>query len=118
MRKQNIPIGALAVLRATLRGHVSYTYHLCRHLTRYYSLPLLIGGVLVPPLLVLTFILIAIVIVVDYVRLRPDLSLGQYALCSLLDDCAYEVGIVLGSIKHKTWRVLLPVIKSRQRKEG
>ena len=117
VRKQHIPIGPMRVFRATLRGHLSYTYHLCRHLTRYYTLPLLIVGLFVPPLLLVVLILIVVVIAVDYVRLRPDLGLGQYAFCSLLDDCAYEVGVVLGSVKYKTWKPLLPVIKSRQRRE-
>src|SRR6266702_2623853 len=109
--------GPLAILRATLHGHLSYTYHLCRHVVRYYTLPLLIVGMFLPPLLLLALMLMAIVVAVDYVRLRPNMSLGQYIFCSLLDDCAYEVGVVLGSIKHKTWKPLLPVIKLRQRKE-
>jgi mycofactocin system glycosyltransferase len=113
MRKvqaQHLPIGPFTVFKATLRGHLAYTYHLCRHLTRYYTLLLLMGGLLLPPLLVLLFVMCSIVIGVDYVRLRPDMRLGQYALCSLLDDCAYEVGVVLGCIRHRTWRPLVPVI--------
>jgi hypothetical protein len=43
------------------------------------------------------------------------MSLGRYALCSLLDDCAYEVGVLIGCIKQKTWKPLLPVIKSKSR---
>jgi mycofactocin glycosyltransferase len=117
VRRQRLPIGPFTVLRATLRGHLSYTYHLCRHLTRYYTLPLLIVGILLPPLLLLALILIIVVIAVDYIRLRPDMSPGQYAFCSLLDDCAYEVGVVLGSMKHKTWKPLLPIIKLWQRRE-
>jgi len=50
------------------------------------------------------------VIGVDYRRLRPDMGLGWYALCSLLDDCAYEVGVVRGCVKHRTWKPLVPRI--------
>ncbi len=110
VRAQHLPIGPFTVFKATLRGHLAYTYHLCRHLTRYYTLLLLMGGLLLPPLLVLLFVMCSIVIGVDYVRLRPDMRLGQYAFCSLLDDCAYEVGVVLGCIRHRTWRPLVPVI--------
>ena len=117
VHKQHIPIGPLPVLRATLRGHLSYTYHLCRHLTRYYTLPLLIIGIFLPPLLLLVLILITIVVAVDYVRLRPEMGPGQYAFCSLLDDCSYQVGVISGSIKHKTWKPLLPIVKLRQRRE-
>jgi mycofactocin glycosyltransferase len=108
VREQHIAISPLAVLKATLRGHLAYTYHLCRHLTRYYTLPLLAVSLLVPPLLLLTSMLCGIVICVDYRRLRPDMDLGRYGLCSLLDDCAYEVGVVWGCVKHRTWKPLLP----------
>ncbi len=54
--------------------------------------------------------LCGVVIGVDYRRLRPDMGLGWYALCSLLDDCAYEVGVVRGCVKHKTWKPLVPRI--------
>lgn len=111
VQKQLISISPFAIFKATIRGHLSYTYHLCRHLTRYYTLPLLLLGVLLPPLLLLVLILCSIVIGVDYVRLGPQMNLGQYALCSLLDDCSYEIGIITGCIKHKTWKSLLPIIK-------
>ncbi len=113
VQEQRIPIDPLTVLQATLRGHLAYTYHLCRHLTRYYTLPLLVLSLFVPPLLLLTCILCGIVIGVDYVRLRPDIGLMKYALCSLLDDCAYEIGVVRGCVKHRTWKPLVPVIKKR-----
>ncbi|HEY6285558.1 MAG TPA: hypothetical protein VIX20_07850, partial [Ktedonobacteraceae bacterium] len=94
-------------------GHLAYTYHLSRHLTRYYTLLLVIVSFLVPPVFIFLFILCGIVIVVDYVRLRPDMDIGRYALCSLLDDCAYEVGVVWGCMKLGTWKPLMPVIKIR-----
>ncbi len=110
VREQRISISPLAVFKATLRGHLAYTYHLCRHLTRYYTLPLLLVSLIVPPLLPLTSMLCGIVIGVDYRRLRPDMGPGWYALCSLLDDCAYEVGVVWGCVKHRTWKPLVPRI--------
>jgi mycofactocin system glycosyltransferase len=111
VRELEVPIGPLAVLRATLRGNLAYTYHLCRHVTRYYTLPMLLTGLIVPPVMLLAFMLCGIVIGVDYVRSRPDMGLGAYALCSMLDDCAYEVGVVLGCMRHGTWKPLWPVIK-------
>ena len=112
LRRQRISLNPLVVLRATLRGHLAYVYHLCRHLTRYYTLPALLVGLVFPPLLLLALIQRSIVIGVDYVRLRPRITLGRFALCSLLDDCAYEIGVLLGCIKQRTWRPLVPVIKT------
>ncbi len=113
VREQRMPIGFLAVFKATLRGHLAYTYLLCRHLTRYYTLPLLVVSLLIPPLLLLICLLCGIVIGVDYWHLRPDMSLGWYALFSLLDDCAYEMGVVWGCIKYRMWKPLLLVIKKQ-----
>jgi mycofactocin system glycosyltransferase len=111
VQAQGIPIRPLAIVRATLRGHLAYTYHLCRHMTRYYTLPLLLIGLMLPPLLLLAIMLCGIVIGVDYARLRPEMGFGAYALCSVLDDCAYEVGVVVGCMKHGTWKPLWPVLK-------
>jgi len=113
VREQRMPIGFFAVFKATLRGHFAYTYLLCRHLTRYYTLLLLVASLLVPPLLLLACILCGFVIGVDYWRLKPDMGLGWYTLFSLLDDCAYEVGVVWGCAKHRTWKPLLPVVKKQ-----
>jgi len=113
VRAQHIPISFLTVLKATLRGHLAYTYLLSRHLTRYYTLPLLLVGLFIPPLFLLASILCGIVISVDFRRLKPRMGLGWYALCSLHDDCAYEAGVVWGCVKYKTWKPLIPVIKKQ-----
>ena len=117
LRQQHIWLNPFVVLRATLRGYLAYVYHLCRHLTRYYTLPALALGLLFPPLLLLAFILCSIVIGVDYTRLRPRMTLGSFALCSLLDDCAYEVGVLLGCVKQRMWKPLVPVVKTRVAKK-
>jgi len=113
VRKQRVPIRPFTIFRATLRGHLAYTYHLCRHLTRYYTLPLVLIGLVLPLLLMLVLILIGIVVCVDYVRLKPEMSLGEYAMCSVLDDCAYEVGVVWGCMKHGTWKPLWPIVRKK-----
>ena len=112
LRRLRVSLNPFVILRATLRGHLAYMYHLCRHLTRYYTLLALVLGALFPPLLLLAFIMCSIVIGVDYARLRPRMTLGSFALCSLLDDCAYEVGVLLGCIRQRTWKPLFPVVRT------
>jgi len=113
VREQRIPLGFPIVFEATLRGHLAYTYLFGRHLTRYYTLPLVVVSLLVPPLFILFLMLCGMVIGVDYVRLRPEMDVGMYALCSLLDDFAYEVGVVWGCVKHRQWKPLVPLIKTQ-----
>ena len=113
VRAQQVPISAITVLKATVRGHLAYMYHCCRHIARYYTLPMLIIGVLLPPLLLLPLLLGLLVAMIDYVRLKPAMSFAAYACCAVLDDCAYEVGVVQGCIRHKTWKPLVPVLRKR-----
>jgi mycofactocin system glycosyltransferase len=113
VRAYGTAIGFPIVVKATLRGQLAYVYLLSRHLTRYYTLPLLVVSFLVPPLFILFFMLCGIVFGVDYVRLRPELGVGGYMLCALLGDCAYEVGLMGGCVKHRTWKPLLPIIRAR-----
>ncbi|HZO70762.1 MAG TPA: mycofactocin biosynthesis glycosyltransferase MftF [Ktedonobacteraceae bacterium] len=111
--RERLPVSGSLVVWATLRGHMAYVYHLSRHLTRYYTLPLLLASMVIPPLAPLLCVLYCIVIGVDYVRLRPDMGLSEYVLCSMLDDCAYEVGVIWGCIKFRMWKPLFPIVRRR-----
>ena len=112
LQQQGISIiPARFVFIATLRGHLAYTYHLCRHLTRYYTLPMLLIGLLIPPLLPFTIVICGIVTAVDYVRLKPDIHFGWYMLYALLENCAYEWGVMKGCMRERMWKPLWPVIK-------
>lgn len=111
VRKQHVSISFTTVFKATLRGNLAYTYHLCRHLTRYYTLPLLLLGFLIFPFGILIAIVLCIVVSVDYWRLKPFMNWVEYTLCAILNDCAYEVGVVQGCMKYKTWKPLMPIIR-------
>jgi hypothetical protein len=74
-----------------------------------------LAGIIFPPLLLAALLQISVVVGVDYARLRPDMRLGEYAFCSVLDDCAYEIGVLHGCIKYATWRPLLPLLKKSKR---
>ncbi len=113
VQQQRVPISFMTVFKATLRGNLAYTYHLCRHLTRYYTLPLLVLGFLFFPFGILIAIMLYVVMSVDYWRLKPSMNWVEYASCAILNDCAYEVGVVQGCLKYKTWKPLLPVLRRR-----
>ncbi len=113
VRQQHISIPFTTVFKATLRGNLAYIYHLCRHLTRYYTLPLLVLGLLFFPIAILIAIMLYIMVSVDYWRLKPSMNWIEYALCAILNDCAYEIGVVQGCMKYKTWKPLVPIIRKR-----
>ncbi len=113
IRQQHISINPVNVFKATLRGNLAYTYHMCRHITRYYTLLLLLLGVLVFPIGILIAVMLSIVVSVDYWRLKPHMNFFEYAFCAILSDCAYEIGVLQGCIKHRTWKPLIPIIRKR-----
>jgi mycofactocin system glycosyltransferase len=114
-RRAALPLARHQIWAATLRGRLAYLYHLSRHLARYYTLPLLLAGLLFPPLLLLGALFSALVSGVDYLRLRPRIGLATFALYALLDDCAYQIGVVVGCLRYGTWQPLLPLVRRKQR---
>lgn len=113
VREQHVPIATPTVIMASLRSHLSYTYHLSRHLARYYTPFLLFAGLFFPPLFAVACVLCTTVFVVDYLRLKPAMNFWQFAYYALLDNCAYALGVVKGCVARKTWKPLLPRLKHR-----
>ena len=108
---------------ALLRGQASGFYHAGRQLTRYYGVPAM--------LLALTSgrprrrrFLLALAAaelapaVVDWRRLHPRLALPAFVAAWLLDDAAYQVGLLLGCLQQRSpaaLRVQLRLIGGRRR---
>jgi mycofactocin system glycosyltransferase len=102
-----LPLVAGAVLRA--RG--AALYHLGANIARYYSIPLLLAGLLWPPLLLAVALLLLIPALTDYVRLRPELGLPTFAGLYWLELLAYQAGVWRGCLRWRTLRPLLPLIQ-------
>jgi mycofactocin system glycosyltransferase len=97
-------------VRALLRGHATGLYWAARQLTRYYGLPLAVAALSCKPArgrLVLALAGIwAAPAVADWRRLRPRQSMPAFLAAQLLDDTAYQYGLL-----HSCWRgaTLLPL---------
>ena len=95
---------------ALLRGHAIGLYWAARQLTRYYGLPLAVAALSYKPargrlVLALTGAWAAPA-VADWRRLRPRQSMPAFLAAHLLDDTAYQYGLL-----HSCWRAatLLPL---------
>jgi mycofactocin system glycosyltransferase len=95
---------------ALLRGHATGLYWAARQLTRYYGLALAVAALSYKPargrlVLALTGIWAAPA-VADWRRLRPRQSMPAFLAAQLLDDTAYQYGLL-----HGCWRAatLLPL---------
>ncbi|HKF75276.1 MAG TPA: mycofactocin biosynthesis glycosyltransferase MftF [Candidatus Dormibacteraeota bacterium] len=91
---------------ALLRGQAGSLYHAARQLTRYYGL----GAALValswrPARMRLGPALAAAALapaVADWYRLRPRLSLPAFLAAHLLDDAAYQYGLLRGCLRERS----------------
>jgi mycofactocin system glycosyltransferase len=106
-----LPFLGHSLLAATLRNYIAALHHVLRILSRYYLLLLLSGGIVFPPLLTLGLLAAIIPALTDYFRLKPKLPLPAFAAFHLVENLSYQVGVLLGCLKHRTLRPLIPVIK-------
>jgi mycofactocin system glycosyltransferase len=60
---------------------------------------------------------LAVSLMVDIIRLRPD-NIGLYALLRVLDPLAYGAGVWAGAVRRGSPRCLLPVVSLRVRRAG
>ncbi|MCP5426482.1 MAG: mycofactocin biosynthesis glycosyltransferase MftF [Gammaproteobacteria bacterium] len=111
IHRMGLKLPAGTVLSAVGRGHWASLYHLSAHVSRYYSLPLLIGGLLWTPLLPMTAVLLLIAPVSDYRRLRPRLPLPMFVGLSCLEMAAYQLGVWRGCFKQRTLRPWWPKVR-------
>jgi mycofactocin system glycosyltransferase len=111
LRQAGVRLPARQVIGAVLRAHGAALYHLGANVTRYYGLPLLVAGLLWPPLLLAAGILFLVPPITDHRRLRPHLSLPAFIGLSWLEMGAYQVGVWRGCWKWRTLRPLRPVLR-------
>lgn len=92
---------------ALLRGHANGLYHICRQLGRYYGVPAMLlalasGRRRRRPLLLALAAAELVPAVVDWRRLRPRLALPAFLAAWLIDDAAYQVGLLLGCLRQRS----------------
>lgn len=118
-----VPVASAAP--ALMRGHGIGLYHVARQLARYYGLPAallaLAAGRRHRRRLLLALAAAELVpAVIDWRRLRPRLSLPRFVAAWLLDDAAYQAGLLLGCLRERSAAPLgleLRLLDGRQRWE-
>jgi mycofactocin glycosyltransferase len=103
---------------ALLRGHAAGLYWAARQITRYYGLPLAVAALSWRPTRARLGLALAGIwaapAIADWRRLRPRQSMPAFLAAQLLDDTAYQYGLL-----HSCWRgrTLLP-LRARLRLTG
>ncbi len=114
LRRAGVDLPARQVRRAILLEHGASLYHLGANVARYYSVPLLLVGLLWPPLLLPLLLLLLVPPITDYRRLRPQLALPLFIALYWLELAAYQVGVWRGCWQQRTLRPLLPLVRWRR----
>jgi len=104
-----LPLRLLAM--STLRGYGVALHHILNNLSRYYLIPLLFLGLISPYLLALAAIALLAPAIVDYLLLRPALNPVSFSAFYILENIAYQLGVVIGCFRHRTLRPLLPRVR-------
>jgi len=114
LRQTGARLPPAKLVKAVLREHGASLYHLSANVIRYYSLPLLVIGLIELNLLPAIMLLLLIAPVSDYRRLRPALSAPMFIGLYWLEMAAYQIGVWRGCWRRRTLQPLLPKIRLRR----
>jgi len=96
---------------STLRSYGAALYHILSNLSRYYLIPLLLLGLISPYLLAVASIALLTPAIVDYLLLRPALNAVSFFAFYILENIAYQLGVVIGCFRHRTLLPFLPRVR-------
>ncbi|MDO3377281.1 mycofactocin biosynthesis glycosyltransferase MftF [Geoalkalibacter halelectricus] len=103
LNRRGLRQGFLAVFQARLRALASLAYYLGYHLLRYYLLPIILLGIVLPQAGLVLALLGLWVVGVDYRLRRPELSLPAFALFYLLEQISYGLGVFVGCWRQRNF---------------
>lgn len=101
LARQGLGIGAIALLRARIRGTGSLAYYLGYHLLRYYAWLLIALAAIRPEAGLLLFVLAFITGSVDYWVKRPGMNIYAFLGYYLPEQLAYGAGVFAGCFNRK-----------------
>lgn len=103
-KKSAVALTYFEVFRATFKNCYSLAYHICLHLVRYYFVLFVFSAILFPALLPLWLVVALFPPLVQYFRLRPDLSLPLFVVFFLMEQTFYQAGVFVNCLKTRSFR--------------
>jgi mycofactocin system glycosyltransferase len=111
LRREGVHVPSHWVWFAVLRGHLSTSYFLLFHVVRYYLLPLVVAGFVLPGLWVLAVFAVLYSSVVDYAVKRPRLWYPTFLCFYLAEHTAYQSGVLVGCLRSRSFRSYVPTFR-------
>ena len=110
IRRKSIPISFPHILLATFRGYLSFLYHCCAFVSRYYLLLALAVCILSPLGAALIFGAHLVIGVGEYFIKKPRLRLPSFLLFFTVDQLSYQLGVWWGCLKRLFFSPVNPQI--------
>jgi mycofactocin glycosyltransferase len=107
LRRKRVRISFGKVCFSVLRMYISYFYTMSFHLARYYLVLILLLGFAFHPLWGLGFSFLILAASVDYSAKRPCLVFPAFFFCYVLDHIAYQLGVLAGCLRARSFRTYL-----------
>jgi len=111
LRRRRVDTPVLRVWSSVSRQHLAMLYYAYFHLVRYYLVPLTAAGLFVPGIRLLNVIAVLYAAGVDYSTKQPRLDFGTYLGYYVAEHAAYQVGVLVGCIRSRTFRSYLPILE-------
>jgi mycofactocin system glycosyltransferase len=110
LRARRIPITRFQVFKAVIRSHLSFVYHCCNFISRYYL-------VVIPVVLLFSLLTAAIMMgmhltagIVDYAIKKPQLNPISFLFFFTLEQASYQSGVWWECIRQINFNPVLPRI--------
>jgi mycofactocin glycosyltransferase len=97
-----IPLGRICF--SVVRVNLSFIYFAAFHLIRFYSIPLILLGFLLPSAWLLGFFFLICASVTDYSVKHPRVAFPVFLFYYLADHISYQIGVFLGCVRERSFR--------------
>jgi mycofactocin system glycosyltransferase len=106
--RKRVHISPGNIFLSVVRIHTSYFYLMSFHVVRYYLVLLLLLGFAFHSVWLLGFSLLLFASCVDYFAKRPQLHFPAFIVYYALDHISYQLGVLAGCLRARSFRSYLP----------
>ncbi|QTA81443.1 Putative mycofactocin biosynthesis glycosyltransferase [Desulfonema limicola] len=116
LQKRKLPISFLTICKAVIRSYLSFLYHCCSFVSRYYLIFAILLLPFVPKFAALIFCMHLTAGIAEYRIKEAEMNLFIFLFFFSLEQLSYQSGVWWGCIRHKNINPLLPrVVHTRDK---
>ncbi len=108
IRRENIPVSFLRLLLSTFRSYLSFFYHQCAFVSRYYLWGAPVFFLWAPSVTAIILSIHLLASVVSYAIKKPPLHFPLFCFYFTVDQLAYQLGVWWGCLKGLFFRPVNP----------